>query len=474
MIKTVFLKEVREIVRDGRLRLLGALVLILTVVAMLFGAQQTQRAQEARENASERAAKQWVSQGEKNPHVAGHYGTHVFAPTNVATAVDPGVSRYLGRSVKMEAHKRNLAAHAEAGDGAGLELLGAFSVASILLELVPLLIIALGHGLWSRERERGTLRQVMSLGVERSVLFWGKSLALGAMIVALLAPAALLVIGVLWNMGGGDSQTLIRLALMGLSYLAYFMTFGALTLFASAKLSSSRGALVALVGLWGLFTLVIPRVATEVSIGVQPLPSRAELAREIGAALEDGIDGKMNRDTAVEAIIGDLMAEQDLANTGMLVMGSDVQGIELRAEAKWEDMIYDHFVVELEDQIATQERLVTYAGFFSPLIAMRSLSASLAGTDYAHHRHFTDRAEVWRKVLIGHLNKEFADNAGDDSWEYKVGADFWKTIPPFEYDSPSPGFALQSQWLSLSILALWLVGSFGLALSAAGKVRVVQ
>ena len=72
----------------------------------------------------------------------------------------------------------------------------------------------------------------------------------------------------------------------------------------------------------------------------------------------------MNRDTAVEAIIGDLMAEQDLANTGMLVMGSDVQGIELRAEAKWEDMIYDHFVVELEDQIATQERLVTYAGFF--------------------------------------------------------------------------------------------------------------
>ena len=31
MIKTVFLKEVGEIVRDGRLRLLGALVLILTV-----------------------------------------------------------------------------------------------------------------------------------------------------------------------------------------------------------------------------------------------------------------------------------------------------------------------------------------------------------------------------------------------------------------------------------------------------------
>ena len=55
MIRTVFLKEVREIVRDGRLRLLGGLVLILAVVAMLFGAQQTERAQEAREHARERA-----------------------------------------------------------------------------------------------------------------------------------------------------------------------------------------------------------------------------------------------------------------------------------------------------------------------------------------------------------------------------------------------------------------------------------
>ena len=474
MIRTVFLKEVREIVRDGRLRLLGGLVLILAVVAMLFGAQQTERAQEAREHARERAAKQWVSQGDKNPHVAGHYGTHVFAPTNVATSVDPGVSRYLGRSVKMEAHKRNLAAHAEAGDGAGLELLGAFSVASILLELVPLLIIALGHGLWSRERERGTLRQVMSLGVERSVLFWGKALALSAMIVALLAPAAALVVMVLWTMGGGDIDTLVRLFMMGLAYLVYFVTFGALTLFASAKLPSSRSALVAMVGVWGLFALVVPRLATEVSVSIESLPSRAELAREISVALEEGIDGKMERDTAVEAIIEDLMAEQDLANTGMLVMGSDVQGMELRAEAKWEDMIYDHFVIQLEDQIASQERLVSYGALLSPLIAMRTLSASFAGTDYAHHRHFTDAAEVWRKSLIEHLNKEFSDNAGDASWEYKVGSDFWKTIPPFEYEAPSPLFALRSQWASVLLLTGWLIAALALALGAARKVRVVQ
>ncbi|MDD9938919.1 MAG: hypothetical protein OXT09_35345, partial [Myxococcales bacterium] len=107
-------KELREIVRDGRLRLLFSIVSLLAVAALVFGAKQTGEAAEAREHARARASSQWESQGEKNPHVAAHYGTHVFAPTTVATAIDPGVSAYLGLSIRIEAHKRNLANHASA------------------------------------------------------------------------------------------------------------------------------------------------------------------------------------------------------------------------------------------------------------------------------------------------------------------------------------------------------------------------
>ena len=70
LIRWVAQKELREISRDGRLRLLGVLVVILGVAALAFGAQQTQHAQHAREHAKERAAKQWEGQGSKNPHVA--------------------------------------------------------------------------------------------------------------------------------------------------------------------------------------------------------------------------------------------------------------------------------------------------------------------------------------------------------------------------------------------------------------------
>ena len=138
--------------------------------------------------------------------------------------------------------------------------MGAFSVSSVLLQLVPLLIIALGYGLWTREREGGTLRQLLSTGVDRGTLFWGKAIALGSILGLLMVPAALVIIVILWFLGGGDSGTFARLGLLGLGYTTYFAIFGALALAASAIARSSRGALVSMVALWGFFCLVAPEV----------------------------------------------------------------------------------------------------------------------------------------------------------------------------------------------------------------------
>ena len=473
VIRQIARKELREVTRDGRLRLLGGIVVILTLAGLAFGVQQTLRAQHARDHAHDRAAAQWEGQGEKNPHVAAHYGTHVFAPTSVATAIDPGISAYLGRSIKIEAHKRNLATHSAAQDSGGLRGLGGFSVSSVLLQLVPLLIVALGYGLWSRERERGTLRQLLSTGVDRRSLFWGKSLALALVVALLLIPAGLVIVGVLWALGGGDASTLVRLGMLGLSYSLYFAIFGALTLYASAVARSSRAALVGMIGAWGLFCLVTPRAATEIAGAIQPLPSQGELARDVAQSLKKGIDGETDRDLAIEAIAQDLMAEQGLADTGMLVDAAFEEGFQLQAEARWEDQIFDHHVRLLDDQIAAQEELVAWAGVLSPYVAMRSLSAGLCGTDVAHHRHFTEHAERWRKTLIKQLNEAFSQNAGDKGWDYRAGPELWKNAPPFDYQAPGPSFALETHLPSLLGLGLWLLLALFLARRSASRVKAV-
>ncbi len=473
LVRTVAHKEVLEILRDGRLRLLGGIVVILALAGLAFGTQQTLRAEHAREHAQEQATEHWEDQGEKNPHVAAHYGTHAFAPTSVATAIDPGVSAYLGRSVKLEAHKRNLASHSAAQDSAGLSRLGAFSVSTVFLQLVPLLIVALGYGLWSRERERGTLRQLLSTGVDRGTLMWGKAIALFVVVACLLVPAALVIIGVLWWLGGGDGSTLVRLGMLGGGYVVYFGIFGALTLFASASAPSSRAALVAMIGAWGLFCLVTPRAATEIAGAVRPLQSRAELGRAVARSLENGTDGKQSRQVAVDAIATDMMAAQGFSDSGMLMDDAYSAGIELQAEAQWEDAVFDYHVRAVDDRIAAQEAFVAWAGFLSPFVAMRTLSAGLSGTDFAHHRHFTEYAETWRKALVAHLNDAFAENAGELGWDYQAGPELWKQAPPFEYVAPTAGFALRTHLTSALALLMWLAIALGMALWSARRVKVV-
>lgn len=473
LIQEIARKEVREIVRDGRLRLLGGIVVILALAALLFGVLETERAEEDREHAQERSEKEWEGQGEKNPHVAAHYGTHIFAPTSVATALDPGVSAYLGRSVKIEAHQQNLADHSEAEDAGSISRMGSFSVATVLLQLVPLLIIALGYGLWSVERERGTLRQLISTGVDRRALFWGKGIGLFAVLAGLLIPAGLIIVGTLWILGGGDSSTLIRLGILGCVYSIYFAIFGGLTLYASAVAPSSRAALVVMIGAWGFFCLIVPRGATEMAGRMEPLPSQAELAREVGESMDYGFNGSPDRETSVEEITTTMMAEQGMADAGIMVDAAFMNGIELQAEAAWEDRVFDHHVSQLNQRISLQEHQVTWAGFLSPYVAMRSLSAGLCGTDYAHHRHFTEHVETWRKSFVGYLNIAFAENAGEEGWDYKASPDLWKKAPPFSYDAPRSDFAIRTHLRSLGALLFWLILALGLALRSAQRVKVV-
>lgn len=472
MIGVIARKELREIVRDGRLRLLGAIIIALALAAFAFGAYQTQRAQEAREHAAERATAQWEGQGAKNPHVAAHYGTYAFAPTSVTTAIDPGVSAFLGRSVKLEAHRRNLASHSAAQD-AGAQRLGGFSVAMVLLLLVPLLIIALGYGVWSQERERGTLRQLLSTGVDRRALLRGKALALAGVLSALLVPAGLLIVGGLWALGGGGADTLVRVLLLGLGYSVYFAIFAGLTLYASAVARASRGALVGMIAIWAVVCLLVPRLGSELAAVLRPLPSQAELQAAIAHSLERGIDGTTDREVAIEAMVADAMDAQGIANAGLLVDEGATTAIELQAEARWEDAAYDHHVGRLEDGIAGQERWSTRLGVLSPFVAMRSLSAGLCGTDYAHHRHFTDYTEAWRKGLVAQLNTAFGEQAGAEGWAYRAGPELWKQAPPFDYTAPGLGFVWRHHAFDIGVLLAWLALALGLAWRSARRVRVV-
>jgi len=468
ILRAVLLKELRGITRDGRFRTAAVVVLALLVAAVTFGLHTARLAEAEREAAQQAAEESWLSQGEKNPHVAAHYGKYVFKPPGVLAFFDPGVDAYLGVTLKLEAHRQHLPHDAAAQDASALQRFGQLSPAAVLQLFVPLMLIALGFGAWTAEREGGTLRLLAATGVPPQRLLTGKALGLAVALGMVLGLPMLAGLGYAVVAGEG-----LRAGLIATIYGVYFAVYLGVVLFISARVATSQRALIALVAFWGVTCLVAPRVVAEISTLAAPLPSPAAFAQELSHSLTDGLPGTQGREARVEAIAAEMLQREGFEGAETLMDDAMLQGIELAAEAAFEAEVLDHHVGGLLAELAWQERVAQWGAVASPLLALRSLSAALAGTDFAHHHAFQAQAETYRRQLVAMLNAELARRGGDDVWRYRAGRELWARAPVFEHLPPGLGDVLASQRVALGVLFGWLaLVAFGAA-RAARRIRVV-
>jgi ABC-2 type transport system permease protein len=95
----------------------------------------------------------------------------------------------------------------------------------------------------------------------------------------------------------------------------------------------------------------------------------------------------------------------------------------------------------------------------------------LAGTDYAHHRHFVDAAEEYRFGFVQALNRDMVES--NASWDFKADRELWESIPPFAYRAPGLGWALRQATAALALLGLWAAGAVLAAVAAVARLSPV-
>ncbi|MBM3787176.1 MAG: DUF3526 domain-containing protein, partial [Acidobacteria bacterium] len=296
-------KEMTEMVRDGRFRAASAIVFTLLAGALLLGWQHFREVSAQHASAQRATREQWLGQGKKNPHSAAHYGVYAFKPKVPLTMLDRGTDPFTGVAVWLEAHKQNEFKYRPAQDATAVQRFGELTGATVLQLLVPLLIVLLSFTAFSGERELGTLRQLLSLGVRQLDLARGKALGVAVALGLLLVPAALIgVVAITAGSGQTDMVAAIpRMAWMTLGYLLYFGTFLGVSLAVSAWASSSRSALIILLGFWMFNALIAPRAASDIAKALRPAPSAFQFARGIEKALQgDGHDSASSRAKRLE------------------------------------------------------------------------------------------------------------------------------------------------------------------------------
>lgn len=451
LLSVIAARERRERMRDGRFRLAGGVVGLLLAVSLALGWAHFTSVR-AQHEAADRAERElWLGKDDMNPHGAAHYGTYVFKPRSALSAFDQGLDPYLGVSLFLEAHKQNFLQQKPAADATEMQGFGELTAAVTLLVLVPLLLVLLTFDVFSGEREQGTLRQAMSLGVSRGELAAGKALGVATTLALLLVPAAAL--GALATVLSGESGLLApqlpRIALLTAAFLLYFGLWLALGLLVSASAPSSRLALVALTGLWFAATLLVPRLAADRARSAHPSPTAGAFADAIEAEKKRLPDGH----SVLPELEARLLKKYGVSSVAELPVNP--RGVALEEGEARDTALYGRQVDRVFDSFERQNRYYESAALLSPAIAMQSLSRGLAGTDFAHHLAFSRAAEAYRREMVHVLNHDITVNQKIDDADYVGTRALWEKVPPFRYTPPGVSWVLGRHARSAALLAAW-------------------
>lgn len=444
-----------------------ALAIVLTLASILVTSAKMNGALQEREHLQTKSEQNFLQQPDRHPHRMVHYGHYVFRTPPPLGALDPGVDAYTGTSIFLEGHRQNSAMFAAQQQSGGLTRFSSLTPAFILQVVVPLLLILVGYSCVTRERESNTLVFTLLQGVTPGSIVLGKFIALlwvGLIVLLPLIAASLMAV----SQGEAMSISLAFLA----SYLFYVMVWCAVILLVSSLSKKNSVSFALLLSLWVLLCLLVPRIASSTASSTVVSPSKLESDFEVLAALRKLGDGHNSADPAFAKLKANLLAQYDVDDVSELPV--NFRGVVAqKSEAELTEVLNQFAEKRMGEELA-QAQVARSFGWLSPLIATRSLSMMLAGTNLETHHRFLRQAEALRFEFVQGLNKVHAEvldyhhdiNRHKDDVNARVSAENWQLLKNFAFAPDPAQLRLQHSALGFVQLLSWLVALFLLLILA--------
>lgn len=451
--------ELRLMARNRVAVIACVLLVLLTMVAAASSWAHQRGIADLRARHQHAAEDAFNAQPDRHPHRMVHYGTFIFRPLSALAAFDPGVDAFTGNSMFLEGHRQNTANFGDVSQSSLLVRFGQLTPAFVLQALAPLLLIFLGYGAIARETEAGTLRVLMMQGAARGQIVRGKLRALGAVALLVALPALL----GLAALTGQPGAAFLPMAAIALGYGAWLLLWVVVIVLVSTLAHRSRDALLALIAIWAVTVVLLPRVAPDIAGAAVPLQNRIQTDVAIARDLRALGDAHNPSDPHFAAFKQSVLQRYGVTQVEDLPV--NYKGLLGMEGERITSSLFDRYSRASYDAQAKQNTIVSAVGAVSPAIALRSLSMAAAGTDFAAHRSFLEQAEAYRYDLVQRLNRlqaegvsyanDTASDAGADQRK-RIEASNWEAMPDFTYRA-SDGAALAARALpGLGAVLGWL------------------
>ena len=448
----IIINEWRMLLRVKALTNLTLFFMLALILVTWFGVKQNGRQQEQQKEAQAHVRKQWENITNLNPHGAAHYGSYAFKPITPLSSLDEGVNSSTGNVLRLEGHVQNEIAYSEASQSTSISKFGKLKPALLLQYVIPLFLIFLAFSSVSREKETGRLKLLVFQGAPLSKLIFAKTLSVW--VYGLLMLSLTIIVQMLVNMNGLDADSFGRMLLLFLSYAVYYYIITAIVTYFSARLPGSAASLSAMLALWMMWTVFLPKIWGNTVDKVYPLPSRKEFKTGMAEDRSKGIDGHNPSDKREEVFKNEILAKYKVDSVSQLPINFD--GLLMQADEDYGNKVWDKHFGENDRIFQKQKVLYQFSGLLNPFASLQSASMGFSGSDMLHHQDFLLQAEQYRRVLIKSLNDKHAfggSKSGDYSWQPEP--DFYKSVKDFNYIAPDAGKTIKYYFIDVLCLLIW-------------------
>jgi ABC-2 type transport system permease protein len=260
-------------------------------------------------------------------------------------------------------------------------LTGNFDLSYVFIFLFPLLILSLLYNLYADESEKGTLSLLRSQPVSlRKILFY-KGL-LRFMIIWGLACILLFLGFLLQGISLLENFTLFIQWLWVITLYIFFWTL-VMTMIIALKSGSSISAMIGL-GIWIVFTLIVPALINLTVSSYYPLPNRAEVTDAVRAMNDQNWSSPSS--FVLEQFYGE-NPEYDDGDTTDLHKWYYASFTLLDREAR-------KVAKEIDQRVEQRNSKIREWEWLAPAAMAHERLSQISGTDRQSHQKFLDKVRV--------------------------------------------------------------------------------
>lgn len=457
MFWVIFEKEIRDIIGSTKFAVtFGACALLIIAAFYAGGARyQLHRSQYDASVAANLAeldgVTDWAAVGE----------TSIFMTPQPLACLVSGVSNDVARTAVVRGRGEVITQDSHYNENLIYAVFRYLDLEFVFQVLLSLFAILLGYDAISGEKERGTLRLSFANAIPRHTYILGK--AAGSTLILSLSLLCAVAIGCLLLplMGivlSGDEW--LRLSLIVFTGLLYFAAFLTLSLWVSAMTKRSSNSFLALLVIWIMSVLVVPRVAVLLAGRAVDVPSADAIASQKGQYAtqlhQEFIDGL----TGFSLPLSEAGSDPGAALMGFMDSLTDVRETKMQA--------FSSRLNETRHNGRLKQHQLSFAlARISPTASLTLATSHLAGTSLDLEDRFYRQAGNYQTEFGNFKTEKVGINAGGVMRIIRVEDGEDPPPPPEAIDSDElPVFAFRdvssSEAIEASVADMGLLAIFAL------------